>query len=70
MTMSRVAELTILLLASFDDRWRMTAIMQDVKMKILTEFTIERNCKSLYVFLYWHIDSIHDCEYNVHYWSI
>lgn len=55
MTMSRVVELTILLLASFDDWWQITAIMQDVKMKILTEFTIGRNCKkSLYVFILAH----------------
>lgn len=53
--MSRVVELTILLLASFDGWWRMTAITQDVKMKILTQFTTERNCKkSLYVFILAH----------------
>lgn len=50
MTMYCVVELTILLLASFDDWWRTTTIMWDLRVKILTQFTIGKVCKkSLYV---------------------
>lgn len=41
--MYRVMELTILLLvASFDDWWRTTTIMWDLRVKILTQFQYTR----------------------------